>query len=231
MTTPPRTFGIQTVAWLAALLMVALMVIAVFLLWPRNATPTAREWTAEWRADPPVVSTIPGGLLEAATVRMAEEFYKSDNKTWWGLYLGTTVSHIQVSATYRYGVTLADPSWEIVTRGQTTVVIAPSLRPSLPVAIDTGTLRERTASGWARFDKQVQLEELRRSLSGELEARANDPARLALARDAARHTIGEFVEQWLLTHGEWESDVFRSVKVYFLDEVDDDLRSQLRERR
>jgi len=130
--------------------------------------------------------------------------------------------------TYRYGVPLVDPAWEIVTRGQTSVVVAPTLRPSVPVAIDTATLRERTASGWARFDKQLNLLELRRSLSAVLEDRAHDPVRMALAREASRRTVGEFVEHWLVTRGDWQPDLFTTVKVYFTDEVDDRLREQLR---
>jgi hypothetical protein len=53
-----------------------------------------------------------------------------------------------------------------------TVVIAPDLRPSVPVAIDTDTWREKTENGWARFDNQAQLETLRRSISSDLEERA-----------------------------------------------------------
>ena len=88
--------------------------------------------TAAFAACGGSVATIPDGLLETATIRMGEDFYKSDARTWWGIYLGNTVSHIQVSATYRYGVPLADASWQIITRGETTVVVAPELRPSLP---------------------------------------------------------------------------------------------------
>lgn len=202
--------------------------IVLLVIWFGGEPPASgRNWTAEWQAAPPVVTTLPGGLLEAATMRMVEDFYKSDSRTWWGIYLGETVSHIQVAAIYRYGVPLADPGWEIATNGPICVVVAPALRPSLPVAIDTATMLERTESGWARFDKQLNLEELRRSLSAELENRANDPARMALARDASRRTIGEFVEHWLLSRSQWEAGVFSAVKVYFPDEIDEDLRDQL----
>lgn len=176
-----------------------------------------------------MVATIPGGLLETATIRMGEDFYKSDARTWWGIYLGNTMSHIQVSATYRYGVPLADQAWQIVTRGDITVVIAPDLRPSVPVAIDTDTWREKTENGWARFDKQAQLEALRRSISSDLEERARDARRVALAREASRRTIGEFVDGWLPARNDGESGVFDAVKVYFLDEADETLRRQLRE--
>jgi hypothetical protein len=213
---------------LSALTVSVIAAVVLFVVRFDSGSPeSGRNWTAEWHADPPVVSTTPGGLLEAATMRMVEDFYKSDRRTWWGIYLGETVSHIQVAATYRYAVPLADPAWEIVTHGPICVVIAPDVRPSLPVAIDTGTMLEKTESGWARFDKQLNLEELRRSLSTELENRANDAARAALARDASRRTIGEFVEHWLAMRGQWHPGVFSAVKVYFPDEVDEALRNEL----
>ena len=224
--------GIATVGLIARLAGATLVaLVLVWAVWPDSPPPTpSRDWTAEWRSDPPVVSTMPGGLLEASTMAMTEDFYKSESKTWWGIDLGATVSHIQALVTYRYGVPLSDPAWEIVTRGQTCVVVAPTLRPSVPVAIDTGTLREKTSSGGARFDKLANLEALRRSLTTELAERADDPTRLSLVREASRRTIGEFVEQWLVARGgEWEPDVFSSVKVYFAEEIDDQLRAQLRD--
>jgi hypothetical protein len=222
---------LRVVAWLVAVAVAALVAaaVSVYLILPRSGlTPAPHDWTAEWRADPPVISTIPGGLLETATIRMGEDFYKSDALTWWGIYLGNTVSHIQVAATYRYGVPLADPGWEVVTRGQTAVVVAPVLRASVPVAIDTSTWRERTANGWARFDKDEQLEALRKGVSGDLEQRANDERRIALAREASRRTIGEFVEKWLLLKDPlWKPGPFSVVKVVFQDEMDEGLSTEL----
>ena len=122
---------LRATGWFAAIVLAGLVAaaVAVYYLLPRSGlTPAPHDWTAEWRTDPPVVSTLPGGLLETATIRMGEDFYKSDALTWWGLYLGNTASHIQVAATYRYGVPLADPGWEIVTKGQIAVVVAPVLQ-------------------------------------------------------------------------------------------------------
>ncbi len=221
---------LRAVGWAAAIgaALAVLGTMVVYRLLPQSGlAPAPHDWTAEWRSEPPVVTTLPGGLLETATIRMGEDFYKSDAKTWWGLYLGNTVSHVQVAATYRYGVPLADASWQIVTRGQTTVVVAPPLRPSLPVAIDTSTWREKTASGWARFDKKDQLEALRHGVSADLEERARDQRRLALAREASRRTIGEFVEGWIVQRGGEELDPFDTIKVYFVGEIDEAMRGAL----
>jgi hypothetical protein len=225
MTTPAPRRGRRAVAWLAALAVVAGLLL---LVWERRSSmPDGRNWSALWHSQPPVVTTTPGGLLETATVRMTEDFYRSDTRTWWGLYLGTTMSQIQAAVVYRYGVPLADPAWRIVTRGPIAVVVAPSLRPSLPVAIDTATLRERTESGWARFDKDVQLDALRQSLSADLEGRAADQTRLALVVEASRRTIAEFAEEWLLARGEWQRGAFTSLKVYFEDEIDEGLSTEI----
>lgn len=214
---------------LLGLALVALVGTLVYRLWPQHGlVPAPHDWTAEWQTDPPVIATIPGGLLETATIRMGEDFYKSDARSWWGIYLGNTVSHVQVAATYRYGVPLADAGWQIVTRGPITIVVAPDLQPSLPVAIDTATWREKTESGWARFDKDEQLTALRQSISADLETRARDARRVALAREASRRTIGEFVEAWILQRGTDEGfDPFDAIKVYFADEVDDALRGAI----
>ncbi|MGE0043865.1 MAG: hypothetical protein AB7H88_17790 [Vicinamibacterales bacterium] len=213
--------ALAVAAGLSTLVVVAACAAIVYLAWPRPpAAEAGRDWTAEWTAQPPVVSTTPGGFLEAARVEMTEDFYRSDLKTWWGIYLGNTVSHIQARAIYRYGVPLVDPAWRIVTRGPVSEVIAPDLRASLPVAIDTGTMREKTENGWARFDKDDQLADLRRSMSAELGERAQDSARLALAREAARRTIGEFVGHWLATQGGWTPGAFSSVNVHFASEAD-----------
>jgi len=212
---------------LAALALAGLVAGLLWFVWTRPGTPAGRDWTALWQSEPPVVTTTPGGLLETATVRTSEDFYRSDSRSWWGLYLGTTVSQIQAAVVYRYGVPLADPGWKIVTRGPIAVVVAPPLRPSLPVAIDTATLQERTASGWARFDKDVQLEELRRSMSADLAGRAAEQTRVALVVEASRRTIAEFAEQWLVARGEWQRGAFTSVKVYFTDELDEGLSTEI----
>lgn len=226
MGTTSRVAGAVVLLGLALAALVAALVVR---LWPQHGlVPAPHDWTAEWQSEPPVVTTIPGGLLETATIRMSEDFYKSDALSWWGIYLGNTVSHVQVAATYRYGVRLADAGWQIVTRGPITIVVAPDLEPSLPVAIDTSAWREKTESGWARFDKDEQLAALRQSISGELESRARDERRVALAREASRRTIGEFVEAWILRRAtDEEVDPFNAIKVYFADEVDDALRGAL----
>ena len=70
------------------------------------------------------------------------------------------------------------------------------------------------------------------SISGDFSARATsafkDVRRVALVREASRRTIGEFVETWLLTKDpQWKPGAFSTVKVYFLNEMDEGLSSEL----
>lgn len=162
----------------------------------------------------PVVMRTPGGLLEIATVTVHERFKREDTRHFWGISLGTTVSIIQVPAVYRYHIELAT-EWPIHINGKTAVVRAGEVRPSLPVAIDTGRMEKYTQSGWARFDKDENLHRLERSVSPELNTRADNPAIRQLAVDAGRQTVREFVTTWLLKEQGWKRDPQYKVLVLF----------------
>ncbi len=72
--------------------------------------------------------------------------------------------------------------------------------------IDLGaTLMEQyTRTGWARFNKEENLEALQRSMTPTL---------------AARKTIAEFITIWLLKETEWKRDPAHKVVVLFPDEA------------
>ena len=53
-----------------------------------------------------------------------------------GVPVGQTTSQIRVTAVYSYHVELA-PEWKVTLRDKTFIVIAPRVKPTLPVAIDT----------------------------------------------------------------------------------------------
>jgi len=162
----------------------------------------------------PVVMRSAGGLLEIATVTVYERFKRTDTKEFWGVPLGTTVSIIQVPVTYRYHIEMAK-EWPIYVNGKTAVVRAGDVKPSLPVAIDTARMEKYTQSGWARFNKDENLEMLERSITPELQTRANIPAIRQLAVDAGRATVREFVTTWLLKEQGWNRDADSKVIVLF----------------
>lgn len=162
----------------------------------------------------PVVMRTPGGLLEVATVRAVERFTRADTAQFWGIDLGTTVSIIQAPVTYRFHIELAR-EWTLRIDGKTCVVHAPPLRPTLPVAFDTAGMEKYTRSGWARFNKQDNLDALERSITPELNRRADADAYRALATEAARQTVREFVTRWLLRERAWQRDPSHRVIVLF----------------
>lgn len=167
----------------------------------------------------PTLARTPGGTLELATATATETLARADEKTiaWDMIYLGTTVSEISVPVTYRYHLVLRDP-WKLEVAGNTCVVRAPAIRPSLPPAIHTDQMRKRSEAGWARFDAREQMAELERGLTPRLTRHAGDPRRLALVREECRKTVAEFVRDWLLREDHWRQDRFTAIQVVFADE-------------
>ena len=169
----------------------------------------------------PTFARTPGGNLELATSTSTETLTRTDERTiaWDMVYLGRTVSEISVPVTYRYHLNLREP-WKLDVVGNTCVVRAPAIRPSLPPAIHTDRMQKRSEAGWARFDAKEQMAELERSLTPRLTRHAGDPRRIALVREECRKTVAEFVRDWLLREDHWRSDRFTSIKVIFADEPD-----------
>jgi len=175
--------------------------------------------TETFRESIPRISSTQGDILELAVVRCDETFKRTDEKWagWGWVYLGTTVAEIRVPVSFRYHLRLSD-SWRLAARGQVCMVLAPPIRPSLPPALHTAELERRAESGWARFDKNEQLDTLERSMTPTLEKRAGDASHLQLAREACRHSVAEFVQKWLMREGQWQRDKFTSIVVLFPDE-------------
>ena len=83
----------------------------------------------------PKLARTPGGNLELATATSTETLTRADERTiaWDMIYLGKTVSEISVPVTYRFHLQLRDP-WKLEVVGNTCIVRAPAIRPSLPPA-------------------------------------------------------------------------------------------------
>lgn len=168
----------------------------------------------------PEVSTTGSGNLELATSEQVETFRAEDEKSvlWDKLYLGKTVSEIRVPVTYRYHLRLADP-WRLDVSGQTCVVVAPAVRPSLPPAIHTDRMEKKSDAGWGRFNAAEQMTELEKSVTPTLSQYASDERHIALVRELCRKTVAEFVQAWLLKEDHWRTDRFHTIKVIFADET------------
>ena len=152
--------------------------------------------THTFRESIPQITSTQGDVLELAVYRCDETFKRTDEKWagWGWVYLGTTVAEIRVPVSFRYHLRLSD-TWRLAARDQTCIVLAPPIRPSLPPAIHTAEMERRAESGWARFDKNEQLDVLQRSMTPTLEQRAGDAAHLQLVREACRQSVADFVQE------------------------------------
>jgi len=158
-----------------------------------------------------------GGTLAVSTIKAPEFFQATADHTVLGVPVGQTTSQIRVPAVYGYHVELA-PDWKVTVRDKTFIVIAPRVKPTLPVAIDTAKL-ERYASGtWSLFTGASELDRLQRSISASLEAKAALPSYIQFQREAARTTVSEFVAKWLVTQARWQPASDYKVQVFFADE-------------
>jgi len=161
-----------------------------------------------------------GNILEVATAEATETFTQKSNLKMFNMVLplGTTVSEISVPATYRYHIDLND-DWFLTTDGQRVMVIAPSVQPSLPVAFDTGRMKKKTKSGWARWDGDESLEALEKSVTGQLSERAQAPETISQVREESRVAVAKFVQSWLLKRSHWNDRTFTEIAVVFEDEL------------
>jgi hypothetical protein len=159
------------------------------------------------------------GNLELSTADAVEVFSRADKKyTGWGwIYLGESVAQVRVPVTYRYHLQLGD-AWKLQVVGNTCIVYAPRIRPSLPPAIHTDKMEKQSESGWARFDKHEQLAALERGMTPALNDLASDSRHVNLAREECRKTVVEFVKKFLLREDQWHSDRISNIKVVFEDE-------------
>ena len=183
-------------------------------LWGEPARRTATQSAA---IDQFEVIRTKGGLLAVSTIKAPELFQATSEHTVLGVPVGQTTSQIRVQAVYGYHVELA-PEWRVTVRDKTLIVIAPRVKPTLPVAIDTARL-ERYASGtWSMFTGAGELDRLQRSIGQSLEAKAGLPSYIQFQREAARITVTEFVTKWMLGQERFKTTGDYKVRVFFADE-------------
>lgn len=180
------------------------------------------------RVQGPVESAFPdeilvmrtnGGLLEVATVRAQEHFDQKFVYSVLGVRVGETIPHIRVPATYRYTVKLAS-EWPVRHRGDVFTVVAPAIKPSLPVAVDLSRMEKDVGGTWvlAPFTGTDDLNSLERGITARLGAKAASPAYLKLCREEARKTVEEFVRKWLVSQAKYQDAAGKTVRVRFADE-------------
>ena len=158
-----------------------------------------------------------GGLLQVSTIRSPEAFQATQGHTLYGVPVGQTTSQIRVPATFHYHIELA-PEWKITVRGKAITVIAPRVKPTLPVAIDTARLEKQASGAWSLFTGASELDKLQKSITQSLGEKAATPQFINLQREAARKTVTEFVAKWVLEQKGWKASAGYTVQVFFADE-------------
>jgi hypothetical protein len=167
--------------------------------------------------DVPIVMHTSGGRLEVATVTATEAFkFSAPAKTFLGIDLGETVSQIQAKVVYRFHIEMAK-EWPVRFQGNTAIIEAGEIKPTLPVAFDTSTLQKQTSSGWGRFDKHTNLLELEKRMSPELERRSFGYKALALPH--ARRSVADYSRTWLAKDPAWKALNVTEIKVVFPGEA------------
>lgn len=166
-----------------------------------------------------------GGLLQVSTIRSPEVFQATQGHTLYGIPVGQTTSQIRVPAVYHYHIELA-PEWKITVRGKAISVIAPRLKPTLPVGIDTARLEKQASGAWSLFTGAAELDKLQKSITQSLGEKAATPQFINLQREAARQTVAEFVAKWVLEQKGWKPSAGYSVRVFFADEPIEALASE-----
>lgn len=164
-----------------------------------------------------VVMRTPGGLLEVSTITAEERFDSSTKHTVLGVLLSKTVAQIRVPTVYRYHIPLAK-EWNIRVSGNTLIVVAPPVQPSLPVAIDTGKLESFSSGLWSPITGSEAVASLQRSITAKLGEKAASQQLILMQREAARLTLGEFVHKWVIGHERWKGLKTPTVFVFFEDE-------------
>lgn len=185
-----------------------------FHVWQRTAGETSSAAPQEI-----LVMRTNGGLLEVSTIRATEVFDRKFVYSVLGVPVGRTVNRIRVPAYYRYRIALA-PEWRVSRTGDSFTVVAPPVKPSLPVAVDLSRMEKEASGTWvlALFTSTRDLNELEKGITAQLARKAVSPAYLALQQEYARKTVEEFVAKWLRTQTQWRLERQPRLVVRFASE-------------
>ncbi|HEY1051926.1 MAG TPA: hypothetical protein VGE39_19275 [Prosthecobacter sp.] len=226
-TAPRRRSGCFTFVFLTFL---ALLIIGGIVAWKLVDTGFGFKWLAEhfqqqtiseaFQENVKRIASTNGDVLELATLDMEEAITRFDTKTLFDtIYLGTTESEIRAMVVYRYHLKLSG-DWKLTVENGRCVVIAPPIRPSLPPAIRTDTVERKSEAGWMRFNAAQNLVDLEKGMTSVLERRASAPSKIRHIREAARTSVAQFVQQWILKEQKDRPDSeIQDLVVIFPDEA------------
>ncbi len=166
-----------------------------------------------------------GNILEVATGEQIIELTREDSVQVLGKVLPVkTTSRINVPATFRYHIDLKG-DWKLIEDEDRLHVVAPPLKPSLPVAFDSSKMQKNNP-GWFNYITGDSMIELEKTITPELEKKAKDPEQAKLFEDKAKLSIAKFLQTWLMGEGQWAEGKYEQIIVYF-DEADVDTSDKL----
>ncbi|MCX7063065.1 MAG: hypothetical protein NT024_00515 [Proteobacteria bacterium] len=200
-----------------SLLSVAVVVILLVsvALWIFRPVPSIEVQYAP--GEETLVMRTKGGTLGVSEIRSVQTFTKTkDHKIVW-IPLGQTVSQIRVPAYFRYYIELA-PEWPVTRRGEVFTVVAPEIKPALPVAVDLALIEKDVSGTWSLITGAGALDELEKSITATLGERAALPRNIELQREPARRTVEEFVRKWLIAQKKQISPEKQQIRVLFVGE-------------
>jgi hypothetical protein len=166
-----------------------------------------------------VVLRTPGGLLEVSRIHATELLDARVTHKIFGVEIGELVPRIRVPAVYRYHVELA-PEWRVLRTDGVFTVVAPKVRPSLPVAVDFMGIEKDVAGTWVLlpWKSRKDLEKLERSVTARLALKALSADYIDRQRQTARETVREFARKWLVEQTRWKDANHEEIQVLFADE-------------
>ena len=199
---------------LSALLIFGVAANVALFAWQLRSPP---KTTTTASTESRVVMRTPGGLLEVSTIAAEERFDSTTTHTILGVPVGKTVAQVRVPAVYRYHIALAK-DWTFRGIGNALLVIAPPVHPSLPVAINTAKLESFASGIWSPLTGGEAVATLQRSITSTLGTKAPTPDLIKLQREAARQTVTEFVQKWVVQQPRWNGTKSPAIFVFFEDE-------------
>jgi len=166
-----------------------------------------------------IVLRTPEGLLEVARIDAVEVLDARITHSILGVKIGETAPRIRVPAVFRYQIELAEDLRVLRSNGVFTVV-APVLKPALPVGVDFAGMEKDVAGTWLLLGitGDEDIDALERTITAKLAQKASSRDYRERAREAARTTIREFVRTWLVEQSRFESVDHTSIRIFFADE-------------
>lgn len=204
--------------YIYGLLAISLIANGLFILHIKTNSEVAVVQSPLATPDQIEVIRTKGGLLQVSTLKTTEIFESSQNHQIFGLLpIGKTTTQIRVPAVFNYHIALA-PEWRVMVRGKEFIVVAPSVAPTLPVAVDLSRLQYFSSGTWSVLTSRSQTDSLQKTITKKLETKALNPTYIQYQRATARKTVEEFVQKWLTTQAKWQEKGPYNVQVYFSDE-------------